>query len=123
MNISQCEPLEQVDKNIASALYAYNPLAKAYNSWIRIPIRESSGCSADEFTVMKSDSTKLAIEVLEIDAQTKRIPERNSTATHEITFQANLSPLDFNIFYVRCENKSNKKVKPTYKKKTEQSKL
>lgn len=109
MNISECQQIEFV-KNIS--IIVYNPLGQNQSYWIRVPVTNNNYIvyDLDTFNIIES-------EFVEISPETKRIPERNSSANYEVLFQVNLPGLGFKTFGL-FESKKHKKslIKPANKK-------
>lgn len=105
LNVSQCIPVE--DKSTFATII-YNPLANKVDSWIRIPITDTNDCPVTKFQVHDSDHNMIHSEIVPIDSETKRIPERVSKANHEIVFKANLPPLNTKIYILSCLNSTSR---------------
>ena len=94
LNISECKPIENSN---SMQIIVYNPLARQLNSWIRIPLVTNDYILAEENSAQSIDYQFLAI-----DSDTKRIPERDSSANFEIVFNArNLPALGFKVYNLK----------------------
>jgi lysosomal alpha-mannosidase len=109
MNISECNSIENL-RNIS--VIAYNPLGQAQSYWIRLPVTNTNYVVYDleTFEILES-------EFVDISTETKRIPERNSTANYEALFIVSLPPLGFKTLALLESKKYQTTVKPLINKK------
>jgi lysosomal alpha-mannosidase len=106
LNISECIQIEN-SSNFASLIY--NPMVSSIETWLRIPIVH------DSFRVYDGDSLdEIISEIVEIDEETKSIPERNSAANYDLVFKVGLDPLKFKTIFFK--NDTLKKTKNNKKK-------
>lgn len=108
LNISECVPVEN---NIWFGGLFYNPLARQRDWWVRIPITDTPDCPAANFQVYVAYGVTTPSEVVKVNPNTKRIPERVSKAEYEIVFKATLPPLDFTGYSFSCVNFTGKSVR------------
>jgi hypothetical protein len=101
LNISECIPIEN-SSNFVSLIY--NPLAKSIETWMRIPVVN------DSLRIYDGDSlNEITSEIVEIDEETKNIPERNSAANYDLVFKVGLDPLKFKTIYFKNESSKKKR--------------
>ncbi|XP_076073575.1 lysosomal alpha-mannosidase-like [Mytilus galloprovincialis] len=92
LNISVCHVTENSKQ---FTLTVYNPLARSVISWIRLPVVGTN------YTIRGPKGENLLSQVIQVSADTKRIPERKgSLAKNELVFRADLPPLGFNTYFI-----------------------
>jgi len=90
LNISECATTENQS---VFAAFLYNPLSYETQSWIRVPVMYNDFQVYDVIGEKYLDS-----ELVLIDKETMRIPERKSNSIYNIVFQVNLPPLEMHLF-------------------------
>ncbi|OQV16531.1 Lysosomal alpha-mannosidase [Hypsibius exemplaris] len=92
VNISQCAVTEQ-NKDVT--LLLWNPLARAVEKYIHIPVSDG------DYSVTGSSGNDISIQINPIFQPVIDIPGRKSTATQEIVFLATLAPLDYTAINIK----------------------
>lgn len=93
LNISQCRVTEQ---NASFVVTLYNPLSFHSSHAVRLPVNQGS------YAVTDSNAAQVPSELLPIPESILRLPGRQSSATHELVFQAvDLPPLGIRSYHIQ----------------------
>merc|ERR1719234_418319 len=92
LNISQCPPLDALETDGFLRLEIYNPLARAVQYTIRLPIGDHT------YFVEGEDGEAVMTEKLPLPTEVFSIPGRQSSATHTLSFLATLPPMNWVIY-------------------------
>jgi lysosomal alpha-mannosidase len=104
LNISQCNPIEDVDH---FTLVVYNPLARRTKTYLNIPVE------TNDFVVFEAKSgIQIFSESTNVYYETMQIPERTSRAKFNLIFQAKLPPMGFQVFSINRKSHSSLIKKP-----------
>lgn len=107
LNISACQ-FTEVNKQFVMTLY--NPLGHKVSHWMRLPVIGSA------YKVTGPDGKPLAVQIIPVSPETKRIPERKgSLAINELLFQVMLPPLGFSSYFIQMSTNKFLKVKQNAK--------
>ncbi|KAM4676223.1 lysosomal alpha-mannosidase [Discoglossus pictus] len=91
LNISVC-PVTESSKSFA--VYVYNPIAQKVTWNVRLPVNGLTYMVTDPF------GKEVHSEVVAVSEFTRDVRRYKGNATHELIFQANVSPMGFNNFMV-----------------------
>ncbi len=98
LNQTQCEFTEKTKD--AFVVNVYNPLTKPVQKFVRLPVRGKG------YEVLAPNGDSIVTQLVPIPARVKLIPGRQSIATKELVFKADLPALGFKSFYVKCKEES-----------------
>ncbi|XP_064486646.1 lysosomal alpha-mannosidase-like isoform X2 [Ornithodoros turicata] len=91
LNISECFVSES---NRAFTVVIYNPFAHEVTHYVRLPITRNY-----LYEVLNHKGEKIPSQNVLLDTGVRSIPERRSTAEHELVFSARLPALGYSTFY------------------------
>ena len=104
LNISTCVHIQ----NSSSYWFVvYNPMARARNVPLRLPVKDSSGY---KLTDVKGNDVKL--DIFPVSAATKSLAAKSGSAEYELNFIAELPPMGYTRFELKQAGKARKIYKP-----------
>jgi alpha-mannosidase len=93
LNITECSITETSDR---IAVTIYNPIARNFSQYIRVPI------GSGDYDVYDPNGVKVEHkQVVPVSKAVTTIPERKSKSTNELVFRANLVPLGFVTYLLK----------------------
>uniref|UniRef100_T1IVT5 Alpha-mannosidase n=1 Tax=Strigamia maritima TaxID=126957 RepID=T1IVT5_STRMM len=92
LNVSECHVTEQNDQFVVTV---YNPIGRQFLHYLRIPVNGKS------YSVTDPKGNEITSQLVPIPMDVVVLPERNSTATQELVFLADIPPLGFATYFVK----------------------